>query len=162
VSRRDTLHGLVKRPMLFVRMRAHPAAESTTVVACLVALAACAPTRRAASTWSDTRQAVPAAARIYDRECASCHGASGDGTRGIPPLVGAGALPLERENRPAFRTARNLYDYVSTTMPLPRKKIGTLSHDQYWLIVELLVRTRGIDVPQAGLSVGNADAIELE
>jgi mono/diheme cytochrome c family protein len=112
--------------------------------------------------WSAARGALPPAARIYDRECASCHGTLGDGTRGIPPLVGSGALPVVRENRPALRTARDLYDYVSTTMPLPTRKVGTLSRDEYWLLVELLLRARGVDLPQPGLSVGNAGTVELE
>jgi mono/diheme cytochrome c family protein len=162
VSPLDTLHPVVEHRMLLVPMSLHPATQPIAVAACVVALAGCASTRPNASTWLAAREAVPPAARIYDRECASCHGTSGDGTRGIPPLVGDGALPFERDNRRAFKTARDLYDYVSTTMPLPPKKIGTLPSDEYWLVVELLVRTRGVDVPHAGLSMGNADAIELE
>jgi mono/diheme cytochrome c family protein len=162
VSPLDTLHPVVEHRMLLVSMSVHPTTHPLAVAACLVALVACASTRPSASTWPAARDAVPSAAKIYDRECASCHGASGDGTRGIPPLVGAGALPIERDNRRELRTARDLYDYVSTTMPLPPKKVGTLSTDEYWLIVELLVRTRGVDVPQGGLSMRNADAIELE
>jgi mono/diheme cytochrome c family protein len=145
--------------MFLVEVRVRP---PSIVPACLIALSECAPTRSVASTWPDAREAAPAAAKLYDRECASCHGTLGDGTRGVPPLVGPGALPIVRENRPALRTARDLYDYVSTTMPLPPRKIGTLSSDEYWLLVELLLRARGVDLPPSGLSVGNADTVELE
>ena len=145
--------------MFLVEVRVHP---RSIVAACLAALSACAPTRPVASTWTVARNAIPPAAKVYDRECASCHGTLGDGTRGVPPLVGLGALPVVGETRPALRTARDLYDYVSTTMPLPPRKIGTLSSDEYWLLVELLLRARGVDLPQSGLSVSNADTVELE
>jgi mono/diheme cytochrome c family protein len=163
VSFAATLRAFHERPML-APLRVHPLMKQAVAPACLITLAtlACAPTRSVASQWRVARDAVPSGARIYDRECASCHGKSGEGTRGIPALVGAGALPMARENRPTFKTARDSYDYISTTMPLPQRTVGTLSSGEYWLLVELLLLARGVDLPSAVLSLENAGSVEFE
>jgi hypothetical protein len=69
---------------------------------------------------------------------------------------------MARENRPTFKTARDLYDYISTTMPLPQRTVGTLSSGEYWLLVELLLLARGVDLPSAVLSLENAGSVEFE
>src|SRR5262249_9444986 len=62
---------------------------------------------------------VAQGAELFVAHCAKCHGAQGQGnaTKGVPPLVGANALPLDprpraklRKNQ--FRTAQDVFDFV--------------------------------------------------
>ncbi len=125
------------------------------------AASACAAGGSREANWSGARQAAPRGAAVYDRECGSCHGKVGDGSRGIPGLVGPGALPLRDRDRQPLRTARDLYAYVSTAMPLPPKKVGTLSSEDYWAVVDFIIRAQGIDVPARGVSPANADEVRI-
>jgi mono/diheme cytochrome c family protein len=111
--------------------------------------------------WTTARVDVPRGAQVYRRECASCHGAEGEGSRGVPEVVGPKALPTTRAGRPPFRTALELYRYVSKSMPLPAKRVGTLDQDEYWAVVELMLRAQGVDVPDAGLNQHNASGISI-
>ncbi len=123
---------------------------------------ACAGDPNTKRDWLAARTAAPAAgARVYDRECASCHGAEGEGSRGVPELVGSGSLPLAGPRRASFRTAQDLYEYTSKRMPLPPKKAGTLRDDEYWAVVELLMRARGARIPTSGLTAATAAQIEI-
>ena len=104
---------------------------------------------------------APAGGRVYQRECASCHGEQGEGSRGVPEVVGPDALPTQRAGRPPLATALDLYRYVSKTMPLPAKRAGTLNSNEYWVLVELMLRARGVDVPEEGINLQNASGVRL-
>lgn len=121
----------------------------------------CASPRPPQQRWTSARMEVPSGAQSYQRECASCHGAEGEGSRGVPEVVGPEALPRTRAGRPPFGTALDLYHYVSKTMPLPPRRAGTLHDDEYWALVELMLRARGVDVPEVGLNPQNAAGVTI-
>jgi mono/diheme cytochrome c family protein len=119
-------------------------------------LASCAAASSMAPDWGRARTTSPQGAAVYERECASCHGKLGDGSRGIPSVAGPGALPVERGGRAPLRTALDVYDYVSKTMPLPPKYAGTLRPDEYWSVVDFILRAHGAEVPEERLNARNA------
>jgi cytochrome c len=128
-------------------------------------------------------------ADIYARACASCHGQRGEGLGQAPAVMGSGALPLyERDpsttsnpafqdiaeqqrkqslppgadTRGAFRTATDLFNYVSREMPLPKSKAGSLSQEQYWAVVNFLLVGHGSAVPAGGVTAANAESVEIK
>jgi cytochrome c len=132
------------------------------LAACL--LSACASQRAAGQQWKVARAADPTGARVYDAQCAGCHGATGEGARGIPELVGADALLLQRNKRQegrTFQTAQDVLDYTSTKMPLPPKRVGSLYESDYWAVVSFLLRAKGTSLPPGGLTPDNARSIAI-
>ena len=134
-------------------------------------------------------QAAPGG-ELFDRECASCHGKRGEGLTTAPAIIGAGALPTfprdsasssspifsanaqaqvqqdgarvpGQARRAAFHDAQDVYDYVSSRMPLPRSRAGTLKPEEYWAIVNYLLIAHGTLVPADGLSAANAKRVPL-
>lgn len=103
-------------------------------------------------------------AELYQAQCASCHGANGEGVRGNPP----GPPLIGREPREGFgfgsdpklvRTIGNywpeaatLFDYIRRTMPLHAP--GSLSDDDvYSLTAHLLVAN---EILPSGASLDSA------
>ena len=89
--------------------------------------------------------------QLYGKECAECHGDSGQGKRGdnAPPVVGASALPLDppagskyRKNQ--FHTAQDVFDFVKKAMPPDNP--GELSDEQYWAILAFDLKANGVDL----------------
>ena len=76
-------------------------------------------------------------------------------------MVGPNALPTQRAGRPPLATALDLYGYVSKTMPLPAKRAGTLTSNEYWALVELMLRARGVALPDEGLNSRNASGVRI-
>ncbi len=134
------------------------------------------------------RTATPAGSELFDRECSSCHGRRGEGLTTAPAVMGTGALaeyPRDdaassspvysistqlqndathipgRSKRYPFRTAADVYDYVSTRMPLPKSRAGSLGRDSYWAIVNYLLIGHGLAVPVGGVSAANAKGVAL-
>jgi mono/diheme cytochrome c family protein len=127
-------------------------------------LSACAGQRVTAQQWELARTAEPTGARVYDAQCASCHGSLGDGARGVPELVGPGALPIRRNKRQedaTFQTAQDVFEYTSTKMPLPPKRAGSLRESDYWIVVSFLIRAKGASLPPGGLAPHNARSIRI-
>jgi len=135
-----------------------------------------------------TQKASPGAA-VYRRECASCHGERGEGLAQSPPIMGSGALPVyERDPatstnpamqdpaerlrtanlppgadvRGAFRTAEDLFKYVSREMPLPRSKAGSLKPEDYWAVTNFVLLGHGVPVPAGGVNASNAAAVPIK
>ncbi len=88
---------------------------------------------------------------LYGKECASCHGDSGEGGKGMhaPAVVGKNALPLDppagakfRKNQ--FHTAQDVYDFVKKTMP--PDKPGSLTDEQYAAIIAFDLKANGVDM----------------
>lgn len=154
-------------------------------------LAACASTQygaTAANVAKAQRQA-PDGSALFQQKCAGCHGARGESVNRAPRIMGPGALPdypAERDNnadpaagdpellklraqtRPAgapwrdpFRTADDLYRYVSKNMPLPADRAGTLSADQYWAVINFMLVAHGVQVPPEGVTAANATSVKL-
>ena len=134
------------------------------------------------------RSAAPPGADAYDRECSSCHGKRGEGLTTAPAIMGSGALaefpredtssssPAFATNAPTqadvahvpgqakrdpFRTAQDVYDYVSSRMPLPKSQAGTLKPEEYWAIVNYMLIAHGLAVPAGGVTESNAKSIAL-
>jgi mono/diheme cytochrome c family protein len=127
---------------------------------------------------------------LFERYCAGCHGERGQSVTRAPRIMGEGALPeyprernlnadpasgdpellrLRAQTRPAgapwrdpFRTAQDLYGYVSKKMPQPEKQAGSLSVEQYWAIVDFMLRAHGVQVPPEGVTPGNASSVKLQ
>ena len=155
-----------------------------------VALASCSVTALGASDAgiAKARAATPPGADAFERECSSCHGKRGEGLTIAPAVMGPGALaeyprddasssnpafavnaPIQGDSahlpgqskREPFRTAKDVYDYVSTRMPLPRSAAGTLSAEEYWAIVDYMLIADGVAVPALGVNAANAQGVAL-
>ncbi len=137
---------------------------------------------------AQARRAAPAGAELFERECARCHGKRGEGLTISPAVIGAGALaeyprddttssspvfatstqvdhdvahlPGQSKRRP-FRTAQDVYDYVSLRMPLPKSRAGTLGEGAYWAIVNYLLIAHGLVLPIGGVNAANAKGVAL-
>ena len=134
------------------------------------------------------RSASPPGADAFDRECSSCHGKRGEGLTTAPAVMGSGALaefpredtssssPAFATNAPTqadvahlpgqakrgpFRTAQDVYDYVSSRMPLPKSQAGTLTPEEYWAIVNYMLLAHGVAVPAGGVTESNAKTVAL-
>lgn len=77
-------------------------------------------------------------------------------------------LRLRARTRPAgapwrdpFRTAEDVFRFVSTSMPLPAEKAGSLRAEEYWAIVNFILVAHGVDVPPDGITEQNASAVKL-
>jgi mono/diheme cytochrome c family protein len=157
----------------------------------LVLLAACAGVQRGATpeNLSKAESAAPNGSALYKRHCASCHGERGESVGRAPRILGPGALPelpaernvnadpaagdpellrLRAQTRPAgapwrdpFRTADDLYRFVSKNMPLPVDKAGSLPPAEYWAIVNYMLVAHGVAVPAGGVNAENASSVRL-
>lgn len=157
----------------------------------LALFAACASTPRGATeaNFARAKNVAPSGAALFARECASCHGARGELAGNTPQILGEGALPeyprprnvnadpaagdpeslkLEAQARPPgapwrdpFRTARDLHTYVSTHMPLPKERAGSLSPEDYWAIINFMLVAHGVQVPPEGVNPQNAAVVKL-
>ncbi|WP_394846707.1 cytochrome c [Pendulispora brunnea] len=103
-------------------------------------------------------------AKLYAARCALCHGASGEGSREGPPVVGKDALP--RDPRPnqkyrksQFNTALDVAQFVSKNMP--PKNPGSLSESEYWDIVAFDLKANGVSVAGKHIDVSSAANIKL-
>lgn len=156
-----------------------------------IAMAACSATPLGASepNLASAQKKSGPGGELYDRECSACHGKRGEGMTNAPSVIGAGALaeyPRDKSlstspamsnnaqqqagdsNRPPgapsrdpFRTAQDLFSYVSTQMPLPRSRAGTLKPDEYWAITNFLLLAHGSAVPEGGVNASNAGAVRI-
>lgn len=178
---------MTNRPRCLVSVRAWFLASG---IAAASLAGACAATTSGApdTTLSAAKGKSPNGARLYALECAGCHGDRGQGAAGSPPVMGTGALPVYPRDsstssptvtdpqqlqtmsqtrppgvmsRDPFRNAQDLYNYVSTKMPLPKSKAGSLKPDEYWAIVDFMLRAHGAKVPDAGVTPANASSISL-
>jgi cytochrome c len=88
--------------------------------------------------------------KIYGEQCASCHGASGEG-KGGPRVVGLkeGALPLDapasaKYRKTKFKTVADVADFVVKGMPPTAP--GSLPAESYWAILAFDLKANGIDL----------------
>jgi cytochrome c len=91
--------------------------------------------------------------RIYAQQCARCHGTYLEGKdnayRGLraPTLLGSSALPCQprayqKLRQQPFRTLRDVYAFVSATMPAEQP--ASLSAGEYWDVLAFILQANGI------------------
>jgi len=128
-------------------------------------------------------------AQLYQKECASCHGDRGQGLAGGPTIIGPSALPeyptqssgagnpqlsnpgqvqTQRlttvpgaASRGPFRTAADVYQYISTKMPYPPRESGSLNPEEYWAILNFMLLAHGMELPEGGITEANASSVHL-
>jgi cytochrome c len=101
-------------------------------------------------------------AKLYAENCASCHGANGEGTR-APAVVGEDALPLDprpeqKYRKVQFHTALDVAQFVAKNMP--PKNPGSLEESDYWDILAFDLEANG--VPVAGKHIDSTTAAEIK
>jgi cytochrome c len=102
--------------------------------------------------------------KLFAKNCASCHGDAGEGSKKAPPVVGKDALPLQpspgakvRKNQ--FHTARDVLDFISKNMPA--KKPGSLKPEEYAAILAFDLKANGVDVTGKHIDAASAEKIVL-
>jgi len=133
------------------------------------------------SSVADAKKRTPEGARIFERQCAACHGKHGEGVDSSPPLMGPTALPTYAPGDPAvsggeaaaddetegkavrqpFRNAEDLHAYVKAWMPLPKERIGSLRDEEYWAVVNFILIANRSPVPPNGVNAGNASTVSI-
>lgn len=95
---------------------------------------------------------VTAGQKLYGDNCASCHGAGGEGVK-APRVVGMdkGALPLDppataKHRKVQFKTAADVAGFVVKTMPPAAP--GSLKESEYWSILAFDLHANGVDLPK--------------
>jgi len=123
---------------------------------------------------------------VYANECATCHGARGEGLASAPAILGAGALPeyprtagagdptitdpqliqIAAQTRPQgaawrdpFRNARDLFTF--TTTHLPKSRASALKEADYWSVTSYLLAVQGASLPPGGVDPANAGSIPI-
>jgi mono/diheme cytochrome c family protein len=137
------------------------------VVCGALVLAACASTTdRAPETGGISGGAsgdqVALGAKLYGENCASCHGASGEGGK-APPLVGKAALPLDppataKFRKAQFHTGADVFAFVKATMPPVGNK---LTDEQYAAILAFDLKANGVDMTGKTVSTSTASSFVL-
>ncbi|HEY2731065.1 MAG TPA: cytochrome c [Polyangia bacterium] len=129
-----------------------------TLTSLVLAVAGCATAPSApASTPAPASFAdqVASGQTLYGQNCASCHGASGQGDK-APRLVGLkeGALPLDppadrKYRKGQFVTVADVAAFVVANMPpkKPGEPATSLAGDQYWAILAFDLHANGVDLP---------------
>jgi len=85
---------------------------------------------------------------VYARRCARCHGAKGEGgdePKQSPLLGGRGSLKTGKPLKTVgsyWPYSTTVWDYVNRAMPLDRP--GTLTHNQVYSLVALILHMNGI------------------
>jgi hypothetical protein len=154
----------------------------------VTAFVACSSTPRGAldANLALARDKAAQGGALFGTHCASCHGQRGEGLSG-PVVMGVDALPeypkdptlssdirstdpaeqqLRQQLYPGgvpmrepFRTAGDLYNYVSRHMP--EKQPGSLSSEEYWNLVSFVLIAHGATVPPGGVQAQNASSVRI-
>jgi S-disulfanyl-L-cysteine oxidoreductase SoxD len=104
----------------------------------VIFLAATLRAQHTTSVWDGvyTQQQADRGTTVYQKECASCHGAALDGIGTAPPLAG----PDFKGNWNG-QTADDLFEKMQTSMPADQP--GRLSREQNADILAFLLRSNG-------------------
>ena len=71
-------------------------------------------------------------------------------------------LPPGADVRGAFKTAEDLFKYISREMPLPRSKAGSLTPDEYWALTNFILLGHGVALPGNGVNPSNAAQVPMK
>lgn len=162
---------------------------ASCALAVLAACGASAPRGATPENLTAAKSAAPGGAALFKEHCASCHGDRGQGLASNPGIIGARALPeypaeaagagdpqmsnpgqvrtqrltqvTGAAKRDPFRTAADVYRYVSTRMPMPARRAGSLASDEYWEIVNFMMISHGASVPDGGVNEANASSVPI-
>jgi mono/diheme cytochrome c family protein len=101
-------------------------------------------------------------AALFQRNCAQCHGARGEGSTAAPALIGAQALPMNppagaRLRRTTFRAGKDLGMFIMTTMPPQGAK---LPPTQVACVLAWLLHQNGA-TPQQTVSPATAGSMPI-
>jgi cytochrome c len=111
-----------------------------------------------------------AGTKTYKRQCARCHGVNGEGKdnafKGLraPELIGPNALPctpraFQKIRTHPFCTARDIYAFVSATMPADQPAI--LDADEYWNVIAYLLQANGTAANETQLDAASGAGVVL-
>ena len=107
-------------------------------------------------------------AAVYAQQCATCHGAKGEGVAPAPALVGRtpDAGYVFAKDGKATRTIGNywpyattVYDYIRRAMPLNTP--GTLTADQTYSLVAFLLSANGIIADSVVMNAQSLPAVQM-
>jgi S-disulfanyl-L-cysteine oxidoreductase SoxD len=111
---------------------------------------------------ADGGDQVAQGGKLYAAECASCHGANGEGDP-APALVGATALPLDppagAKRSVQFRTGADVFGFVKANMP--PKEAGKLSDAEYAAILAFALKANGVDMTGKHVDTSTAASFVL-
>lgn len=133
-----------------------------------VVLAGCggdpAPAQKSPDTAMTFEEQATQGQALYASNCASCHGASGEGGP-APRLVGLdkGALPLDPPatatvRKTQFKTVADVANFAVANMP--PGKAGSLSADEYLAILAFDLKANGLSLEQP-LTLASAATIDI-
>ncbi len=117
----------------------------------------------AAAAFAFTTEQANQGKEIYVKNCAVCHGASGQGGpvpqqfgnlagKKAPALVGKGALPGMKDAGQVYQTAKKL---------MPADKPGSLKDQDYLDVVSFALQANGIKADNKPLTPESAKKIKL-
>jgi mono/diheme cytochrome c family protein len=102
----------------------------------------------AATTSASSGDQAGNGKQLFAKNCASCHGAAGEGGGQVPALVGKTALPLDppsgSSRKAKFHTAADVFQYVKANMP--PGGAGSLTDEQYAAILAFDLKANGVDL----------------
>ncbi len=123
-----------------------------------------------AALYGFTELQAQSGARIFTRQCARCHGDNGEGKdnsyRGLraPALIGPTALPckprpFQKLRAHDFRTVKDVYDFVSATMPADQP--ASLAAEQYWDVLAYVLQRNHAAADQTRLDGRSSRGVTL-
>lgn len=89
---------------------------------------------------------------LFAANCAKCHGDQGQGGEG-PRIIGS------PNGLHGYRTARGLFDFVSSDMPFDNP--GSLKAEEYWDILAFILDANRVLPPDTVLGPDNAASIRI-
>jgi mono/diheme cytochrome c family protein len=157
------------------------------VVACGLIGCAVAQLGATPEELAQARTRAEQGANVFAAECANCHGQRGEGIGSVPAVLGAGALPeyprsslaandpaqsdpqllqIQAQSRPAgaawrdpFRTAQDLFTFLTTHMP--KGHVGGMKPADCWATVSFMLAAQGASLPAAGVGPANATSVAI-
>ena len=82
---------------------------------------------------------------VYERRCATCHGAEGKGKDEVPLVGGQGTLATPKPLKTVgsyWPYSTTLFDYINRAMPFDNP--GLLTHDHVYAVAALILHWNGI------------------
>jgi len=105
---------------------------------------------------------VAQGASLYAQQCASCHGAKGEGASGDKLAGGAGTLASSKPVKTIgsyWPYAPTLFDYIRRAMPLTAPQ--SLSNEQVYAVTAYLLHLNGLVAQDAHLDAKSLAAIRM-